>query len=383
MIEFVDGDFFEFEADMRVNTVNCVGVMGAGVALAFKNKYPEMFKDYHAQCKKGAVKPGLPMVWKSRDMFKKSLEIINFPTKDHWKNPSEYEYIEHGLQWLSNYLRGKCDLTITLPALGCGHGGLDWGRVKPMIYQYLWDSPNKILVFEPNSSKNVGKVKLKSAEIVKELFLHNIKVVQSTSSFYPHKLREFSEKDLYIYENSFSFSGVYDLAIIASSKPDELERGIIFDLIERCKLDSKSILFGGSAFDKNAALKASQDNINSGVFLPSGILNSVRTIQKKKNINKLTLLSIGDPSETFVKKEYIPSVIGRMLLSKTVVFTTGKLDWIEKHYKDISKSDSKKFFIDYSSLAEKDVSAVKKLGAYGIELFEGRANLYGLFHNFL
>nr|WP_324259027.1 macro domain-containing protein [Cellvibrio fontiphilus] len=379
MIEFVAGDFFEFEADVRVNTVNCVGVMGAGVALAFKNKYPEMFKDYQFQCKSGVVRPGMPMVWRTRDMFSKNVEIINFPTKKHWRNPSRYEYIEIGLQWLSAYLKEKKNLTITLPALGCGHGGLDWERVKPMIYQYLWDSPNKVLVFEPNSSKNVRKVASEREDLSKELFLNNIKVIKPASSFYPEKLRNFSEKNLYVYENQSFFSGVYDLAIISSSKPSDIEKKIIFDLIDWCKLNDKSVLFGGGAFDKNAALKASQENLNAGVFLPSGILSSVRTIQKRKNINKLTLLSVGDPLEVFVKKEYMPSVISRILLSKSVVFTASKLDWIEKHYKNISKSDAIKYFIDYPELSEKDLFAVRKINAFGVELNECKESFYSIF----
>lgn len=85
MIEFVEGDFFDFDADIRINTVNCVGVMGAGVALLFKNKYPKMYKEYVRQCKNNEISPGNPTVWKEGDMFSISLEIINFPTKDHWK----------------------------------------------------------------------------------------------------------------------------------------------------------------------------------------------------------------------------------------------------------------------------------------------------------
>ena len=157
MLEFVKGDFFDFDADIRVNTVNCVGVMGAGVALAFKNKYPEMFKEYVRQCKEKEIAPGKPSVWKQGDMFSKGLEIINFPTKNHWRNPSEYEYVENGLIWLSKYLEDKQGLTITLPALGCGHGGLDWRRVKRLIIKYLEGKSNRILVFEPEASKKAGE----------------------------------------------------------------------------------------------------------------------------------------------------------------------------------------------------------------------------------
>ena len=90
MIEFVSGDFFEYDADIRINTVNCVGVMGAGAALQFKNKFPDMFLDYQKACELKQIKPGNPHVWLGQDIFSK-LTIINLPTKDHWKKPSEYE----------------------------------------------------------------------------------------------------------------------------------------------------------------------------------------------------------------------------------------------------------------------------------------------------
>jgi O-acetyl-ADP-ribose deacetylase (regulator of RNase III) len=93
MLEFVHGDMFEKPVDIRVNTVNCVGVMGAGVALAFKQRYPEMFRDYQRDCKEGRVKPGAMHVWRppSGDW------IINFPTKRDWREPSRYEDIDSGL----------------------------------------------------------------------------------------------------------------------------------------------------------------------------------------------------------------------------------------------------------------------------------------------
>ena len=153
MIKFVKGNFFDYEADIRINTVNCVGVMGAGVALLFKNKFPDMFKDYSNACLKGSVKPGVPHIWMGNDMFKITT-IINFPTKKHWKNPSEYEFIEKGLVWLKEFLADKENSTITIPALGCGHGGLDWDIVKGMIVKYLGELNTNILLFEPASSTN-------------------------------------------------------------------------------------------------------------------------------------------------------------------------------------------------------------------------------------
>jgi O-acetyl-ADP-ribose deacetylase (regulator of RNase III) len=93
MLEFVKGDIFDAPADIRVNTVNCVGVMGAGVALAFKQRYPDMFKDYQRDCKAGRVVPGTMHVWKSLT----GDWIINFPTKRDWREPSRYEDIDNGL----------------------------------------------------------------------------------------------------------------------------------------------------------------------------------------------------------------------------------------------------------------------------------------------
>ncbi|MEM7979483.1 macro domain-containing protein, partial [Morganella morganii] len=193
MLEFVKGNFFDFDADIRVNTVNCVGVMGAGVALAFKNKYPEMFKEYVRQCKANEISPGKPSVWKKEDMFSKGVEIINFPTKDHWRNPSEYEYIESGLIWLSDYLRNKEGLTITLPALGCGHGGLDWNNVKQLILKYLTDTKNNILVFEPESSKNAGRETVITPNKLANLEDLGVSIIRKNETSYPVGLMRYTE----------------------------------------------------------------------------------------------------------------------------------------------------------------------------------------------
>jgi O-acetyl-ADP-ribose deacetylase (regulator of RNase III) len=153
VIKLVAGSFFDYDADIRINTVNCVGVMGIGIALLFKRRYPEMYREYRAACQKGEVRPGRPHIWVGNDMFDKAT-IINFPTKVHWKKPSEYEYIEKGLKWLREYLFDKQGSTVTLPALGCGNGGLDWGRVKKTICNYLGGLNNDILLFKPHG---IGK----------------------------------------------------------------------------------------------------------------------------------------------------------------------------------------------------------------------------------
>ena len=139
-------------ADIRINTVNCVGVMGAGLALAFKTKYPEMFRDYQKACKSGTVKPGKLHVWKTL----MGDWIINFPTKRHWREPSRYEDIESGLIELKNYLVDKGKVKVLLPAVGCGHGGLEWPRISEMIKKHLIDIEAEILVFTPADSRTAG-----------------------------------------------------------------------------------------------------------------------------------------------------------------------------------------------------------------------------------
>lgn len=134
------------EADIRVNTVNCVGVMGKGVALEFKRRYPNMFKRYRAMCQRGEIVPGSMDIYHALDCI-----IINFPTKRHWREQSEYHYIEDGLYSLRQHLSmiGPGLLTV-IPPLGCGNGGLDWEIVRDIIKRYL--NPLQgcdILVFRP------------------------------------------------------------------------------------------------------------------------------------------------------------------------------------------------------------------------------------------
>lgn len=153
MIEFVRGDLFEQPAQIRVNTVNCVGVMGAGVALAFKQRYPEMYRDYARACRHGDIRPGEIHVWRplGEDW------IINFPTKRDWREPSRIEDIEAGLDALKRYLEPLGAVTVALPALGCGHGGLDWEQVSQLIKSKLNGLEAHFYVFEPAASLNAGR----------------------------------------------------------------------------------------------------------------------------------------------------------------------------------------------------------------------------------
>ncbi len=153
MIKFVTGNMFNNSYDMRVNTVNCVGVMGAGVALAFKKMYPPMFAAYQRECWAGRMEIGKMFVWKSLI----GEEVVNFPTKRHWRGSSEYLYIESGLRALRSHLATRGKISVALPALGCGHGGLNWRLVSEMIKRELSGLEAEIHVFSPGDSLAIGK----------------------------------------------------------------------------------------------------------------------------------------------------------------------------------------------------------------------------------
>lgn len=148
MIRFIKGDLFQSGAEALVNTVNCVGVMGKGLALQFKNRYPENYALYRKACSQGRVQPGKLYVVSVYEDFNKKI-IINFPTKYHWRNPSEYIYITSGLADLRYVINDLRIRSIAIPPLGCGLGGLRWDVVKNLITDALKDLECEILVYEP------------------------------------------------------------------------------------------------------------------------------------------------------------------------------------------------------------------------------------------
>jgi O-acetyl-ADP-ribose deacetylase (regulator of RNase III)/uncharacterized protein YwgA len=133
MVKVLVGDLFESEAQTLVNTVNCVGVMGKGIALEFKKRFPEMFKEYANLCKRGGVKLGRPYLYKQ--MFGKW--VLNFPTKDHWRSVTKLQDIINGLEYLKKHHKEWEINSLAVPPLGCGYGQLEWRVVGPTIYRYM------------------------------------------------------------------------------------------------------------------------------------------------------------------------------------------------------------------------------------------------------
>lgn len=136
---YKQGNIADDEAEVLINTVNCVGVMGKGVAKLFKEKFPAMYRKYKELCNDNQIKIGKMSVF----IFTrndKTQHIVNFPTKVHWRNPSTLEMVELGLKDLSELLVKIKPQTMAMPMPGCGNGGLNWEDVKPLVYNHLVNS---------------------------------------------------------------------------------------------------------------------------------------------------------------------------------------------------------------------------------------------------
>lgn len=160
MFDFKSGDILAEDAEALVNTVNCVGVMGRGIALQFKNAFPENFVAYEAACARNEMQPGKMFVFETGQITNPRF-IINFPTKRHWRGKSRIEDIESGLRALVAEIRQRKIHSIAIPPLGSGLGGLNWADVKPLIVKALEPINGlHVIIFEPNgapSARNMTK----------------------------------------------------------------------------------------------------------------------------------------------------------------------------------------------------------------------------------
>lgn len=148
-MQFVKGNILDSKTEALVNTVNTVGVMGKGIALQFKERFPQNYRAYHKACKEGLVRTGKMFVFKEVDIEGERI-IINFPTKQEWYRSSQYKYIEEGLQDLARVLENLEIKSVAIPPLGCGQGGLEWEKVRSMITRHLEGLKGvEVLVYAP------------------------------------------------------------------------------------------------------------------------------------------------------------------------------------------------------------------------------------------
>src|SRR4028119_1345829 len=164
MIEFKQGNLLEENAESLVNTVNCVGVMGKGIALQFKQAFPENFRQYEKACRADEVQPGRMFTVATGSLFYPRY-IINFPTKRHWRGKSKIEDVKSGLKALVTEVQQLGISSIAIPPLGCGNGGLDWAKVKPLIESAFAELPEvKVIVFEPTGAPEVDKIQVATSK---------------------------------------------------------------------------------------------------------------------------------------------------------------------------------------------------------------------------
>lgn len=199
MITYLEGNILESNAQALINTVNTVGVMGKGIALQFKNAFPNNFKQYQKACKEKSVVVGKMFVTEDENLTSGKKVIINFPTKTTWKKPSEYEYIEWGLDDLVKIIKERNIKSIAIPPLGAGNGGLDWDKVKQIIERKLSHLDTEIYIYEPSVQikeqlKN-ERVKLTQGRALLLYVLHDlVREGEFVSEFSSEKVCYFLQK---------------------------------------------------------------------------------------------------------------------------------------------------------------------------------------------
>jgi len=218
MIHYQKGNLLESEAEALVNTINTVGVMGKGIALQFKNMFPNNFKIYAQACKNKEVKVGQLFVTEEDALLSGKKIIINFPTKTNWRLPSEYKYIESGLTELVKVIMEKNINSIAIPPLGSGNGGLDWNKVKQILEKYLSEVDCDIHIYEPSvaiqEALKKERVKLTPARamllcVLYELVRNGEFVSEFSSEKIAYFLQRFGAKESFKLEFQPNFYGPY------------------------------------------------------------------------------------------------------------------------------------------------------------------------------
>jgi O-acetyl-ADP-ribose deacetylase (regulator of RNase III) len=175
-VEVVVGDMFEAPTQTLVNTVNCVGVMGKGVALEFKKRFPAMYEDYVERCERNEVKLGRPYLYRNPE----PPHVLNFPTKGHWRSVARLKDIVAGLEYLEAHYRDWGITSLAVPPLGCGQGALDWHTVGPTLYERLSRLEIPVALYAPFDTPH--------AELTPK-YLQRTLASNSSSDDVPHERR--------------------------------------------------------------------------------------------------------------------------------------------------------------------------------------------------
>ncbi|GHT13665.1 Appr-1-p processing protein [Bacteroidia bacterium] len=199
MIHYIKGNILESDAQALVNTVNTVGVMGKGIALQFKKAFPNNFRAYQVACEQKEISVGKLFVTKDSNLNSGEKIIINFPTKKDWRKPSEYSFIEDGLDDFLKTIEKYQIKSVAIPPLGAGNGGLEWEKIKHIINKKLGSVDMDILVYEPNQEikehLKTERVKLTSARALLLYVLYDlVRNGEYVSEFSSEKVCYFLQK---------------------------------------------------------------------------------------------------------------------------------------------------------------------------------------------
>jgi O-acetyl-ADP-ribose deacetylase (regulator of RNase III) len=376
MLTFVRGDLFEYPADVRVNTVNCVGIMGAGVALAAKKLYPKMFLAYKKACHEGEVQPGRLNIWK-RD----SEWIVNFPTKRHWRDKSRYEDIEAGLVALRNYLKSYGRIRVALPALGCGHGGLDWQRVSSMIRHHLADLDAEIFVFEPADSVSAGERFSRHKDSTRSQS-HKVEPtrvdVESHSELFAHGVRQIlllGNRDV-LFRPTLSF--------VTSSRPSEKEKSAAASCMKAIARRNATI---GLVYDKSDWRNLSRDALSQGADIllwTSGGIGRVKVpseLSDYVSAGRLAIASLFDAAVTADSAAKKLTGFTQGVLARAVLITARGIDRAVHEIVEHSRGKPL-FFVHYQDAFPEDVGWLKSAGAQpvGRHATDGSPNVTAILH---
>src|SRR5260370_4357706 len=165
-IQYQKGDIFESKAQVIVNTVNCQGIMGKGLALAFKQKYPAMFNVYQQECRTGKLRIGKPTLYQKSTPW-----ILNFPTKDSWRANSKLEYLEKGLEFFVAHYKNAGIKSIAFPKLGAQNGKLSWDEVGPLMSEYLSQLDVDVYVYITEDDREYQYDPLRDSKVKKRIWI--------------------------------------------------------------------------------------------------------------------------------------------------------------------------------------------------------------------
>ncbi len=363
MISFTNGNMFEKMADIQINTVNCVGVMGAGVALAFKKQYPEMYKDYKKRCENGEVKPGNPHVW-SECQLTENIIIVNLPTKNHWRYPSKYEYIESGLKWLKEFLGNKGSVSVTLPALGCGHGGLEWDKVKSLIQKYLSELEADIFVFEPSDTHKLNKQDQIEFDDLKTNGVH---IINSSDPNYPKALKGRYSLPIYV-KGEIDDVATKGLVILPSSNIETREEGAALSCLNLLSNSDITYILGYNSGDRYILKKLLEARRKVIICIDEGILNFKikKDVEDYWDDSLVSVVSVMKPTKAWAKYNHKLSTEFKISLGLTTLIVSENPKWLLNSHNDIRNLLKKCFYVNYGSVVSSIYEFYARIGAFPV-----------------